>query len=1634
MKTTINKSAKKVLSLTLAFVLLIGTLFTANIGINLNVDAATGKTVYWDGTTAGSFSDDGAGTAADPIIINTAAELALAVTQSEGKYYKIADGISAIVLQDQTNAAAVMGISSAEQAKSVLSGLANVKTWAVGKTFGGHFDGNGATVYGMYCTGGATGALFSKVTHTTTISNLAVKNSYVSTTQVAAPLIGEIPGQTNPGTVIIDSVIAANCYIESSYVNQGDSGKTIGSFIGRSTWTSGGTTSAGVSVNNCLIYGNKVYYLTYADQVRTEATGWIGYLGYNKTNEGGAQYNNFANSIFLGCTPGTNVSTSTGAINNVNFSNVYTDAEMSAFLPLAGGSTDYAGKVSTIDAAYAKGVNASFYLGGLNWATSADDADANWYTWADDYATPFKTSDWTYNEPTLSVWDGTTATAFASGEGTKENPYIIRNAAQLRKMIADGGKKSDGTPAYYKVADGVNVLYLSNNIGKSASDLKTIVTNMAIDDPDNWSTGIGTSDVPFVGNFDGNGVTISGMLCRGGNNATYVGLIPYLGAGAVVKNFTLDGCAMNAALISGYESGKNPEQYAGLLSSRLPGNGRNSAAPILIESVAVRNSALVRGYQSAGLVGTSNLEYDINFVNCLYDGTNCQPKETQGGHLAGIFAMWEPSNFQMSGCVSIGRTLTATTSVTINDYTKTDTTDRNAFIYNSYSDVDIVGCATDTVISDFSKEENMPLLDWQNGWEMVDGKPTPKMSTRDTDVLAEETSASYRAAIDYNKLLGNQNVGKGANKVGAYTDGTYGNFHLLEGKGTEADPYIIKTAFELASVIGAGGKNLNQKCYFKLGNDIDLESYPWLNAVGYSRVGSTEKMFTYVPFEGTLDGDGHTITGLYAVSINGGEANPTGNAKCAGLIPVLNGGTVKNLHIRDSYIGAANGPDFYAGAIVGNGNGTIEGCSVADAKGYNPNNQYNKLVGTDSLTPYNSFDAIVGTYFDASGGEMPPAAVLASNFDSYKNDWYLGGAAGSTPQLISKADAMPCADVDGDGYGYEYGSNDLTALRSKLLYKADYQNIYGDVNRDGKININDLVALKRAMANDYNKPGDGFWRNVELGNVAIYYGENDNYDAARKLELYFENLYGVDIQKYVSGTNTYKHTNDNIGTPDGKLDVIVGDVGDSYKHGLAANQYQIEYNSDNKVLWLKGANFTAVEQAVLDFIKTADTFAEPATTTAATLSAEKQPVTVSGQTFYYAWGDEFEETSVNYATWSSKEAHSYRTAGDQSSYLNQQYATAGALDKLITVSDGKLSLKRGFRKDIVGNVADADTYGYVGLTDAEAGVNNGYIEYDSNVKYLQTGMLTTVDSMLFKQGYVEIKASIPADGHAFPALWLYGAGSDDTYLNRGWSNSLFSKIYQINSSWNGVDNIDWSNTATQKYIMPTNFYELDIIELMQMPTVIGITTEGSHIDNGGLITNQSSWTKAVDYYVAETTIHKWNRSDNSYDTLTNVDHDFGSPVTTKYATEGWVTKNWDYYDGTYTSDYADELANIQAERKYGFLWQTNGSNTTLKTFIYNADGSLLTTLDASISNNLVDEYMQVIVDNEFYSSSYIKNNSTGVSTNGTLAFTDMLSKYEGKAAKTSLDIEYIRVYQLDGKRDLVTVETENFNNGNHFGY
>jgi len=125
-------------------------------------------------------------------------------------------------------------------------------------------------------------------------------------------------------------------------------------------------------------------------------------------------------------------------------------------------------------------------------------------------------------------------------------------------------------------------------------------------------------------------------------------------------------------------------------------------------------------------------------------------------------------------------------------------------------------------------------------------------------------------------------------------DGTSVATAFESGDGSEANPYIIKTAAQLAYLAQSTNATANVYMgkYFKLGADIDLANKPW-QPIGI-------KGF---PFDGFFDGDDHTVSGLY-VDTDGIHA---------GLFGYAEGTVIKNISI----LGTKSAGMKYTGTIVG---------------------------------------------------------------------------------------------------------------------------------------------------------------------------------------------------------------------------------------------------------------------------------------------------------------------------------------------------------------------------------------------------------------------------------------------------------------------------------------------------------------------------------------------------------------------------------------------------------------------------------------------------------------------------------------------------------------------------------------------
>ena len=136
------------------------------------------------------------------------------------------------------------------------------------------------------------------------------------------------------------------------------------------------------------------------------------------------------------------------------------------------------------------------------------------------------------------------------------------------------------------------------------------------------------------------------------------------------------------------------------------------------------------------------------------------------------------------------------------------------------------------------------------------------------------------------------------------------------GSGSSSDPYLISSAGQLARLAQQvnSGNNFSGVC-FRLTGDIDLSGRDW-TPVGTDRCG----------FCGTLDGDGHRITGLTAgtrtdpVVLNYGLFLLIGDSQSQTA-----SGIVRNLSVDTrAFVGNAN-----CGVLAMANFGTIENCSVS---------------------------------------------------------------------------------------------------------------------------------------------------------------------------------------------------------------------------------------------------------------------------------------------------------------------------------------------------------------------------------------------------------------------------------------------------------------------------------------------------------------------------------------------------------------------------------------------------------------------------------------------------------------------------------------------------------------------------------
>ena len=238
----------------------------------------------------------------------------------------------------------------------------------------------------------------------------------------------------------------------------------------------------------------------------------------------------------------------------------------------------------------------------------------------------------------------------------------------------------------------------------------------------------------------------------------------------------------------------------------------------------------------------------------------------------------------------------------------------------------------------------------------------------------------------------------------------------------DATEFQIATAEQLAGLaklVNAGytfeGKTIKLTADIVLNDIKDWESWETTAPTNtWTPIGTNWKN----PFAGTLDGDGHSVSGICINS----------EADCQGLVGYLGrGGTLQNLGVKASYIKGGN----RVGGVCGTNSGTVTNCyNTGNVKG---NNYVGGVCGDNYRTVTNCYNT------GSVEGNNSVGGVCGYNNRTVTNCYYLTGTAAggiNGNDAAGKAEAKTAeqfqsgevASLLGDGWGQAIGTDKYPVL------------------------------------------------------------------------------------------------------------------------------------------------------------------------------------------------------------------------------------------------------------------------------------------------------------------------------------------------------------------------------------------------------------------------------------------------------------------------------------------------------------------------------------------------------------------------------------------------------------------------------
>lgn len=381
-------------------------------------------------------------------------------------------------------------------------------------------------------------------------------------------------------------------------------------------------------------------------------------------------------------------------------------------------------------------------------------------------------------------WSDYVAESFASGTGTKEDPYQIATPEQFAKLAVD---VNSGVPDDNKYHCG-EYFELKNDIDLSG---KT------------W-TPIGYGDQaakPFQGYFDGKGHTVTGLYVDERGNNCFAGLFGVAVASTnetVLKNIIIK----DAEVYAGNKTDESEAHYgAGVLIGSISINGGSNANYLAIENCKCYGKVDSKMY-AGGLIGMSNYG---KITNCVADvdvtGSSCS------GGFAGYIWGSTISNNQAAGSVMCEGYCGGGFVGYSNSSTFTNNKAAASVVDTGWSAGGFTGADEGSTFEKCIASGNVEAGDWNVGGFI--GYLSGKTKITDSVALGDVTG---KLTVNKAKAGGFVGTNKNGNIKNCYAAGTVtgsneyaaaGGFVGYDDSGTTESCYYDKTKNSALSAVGA---------------------------------------------------------------------------------------------------------------------------------------------------------------------------------------------------------------------------------------------------------------------------------------------------------------------------------------------------------------------------------------------------------------------------------------------------------------------------------------------------------------------------------------------------------------------------------------------------------------------------------------------------------------------------------------------------------------------------------------------------------------------------------------------------------------------------------------------------------------